>query len=142
MDDEDGGPARASLPEVFRRVLERLDRFAPLPPGTRFLRTLGPGTPGSQAVSIAEREPATDVIEGPHTIFVTVELPGVSRKDIDLHATETTLVVSANSPSWKYYREIPLPAPVCVDVITATYKNGVLDVSLEKRDKTWRIPVN
>ena len=93
MDDEDGGPAGGSLPEVFRRVLERLDRFAPLPPGTRFLRTLGPGTPGPQAVSIAEREPATDVIEGPHTIFVTVELPGVSRKDIDLHATETTLVV-------------------------------------------------
>jgi HSP20 family molecular chaperone IbpA len=30
---------------------------------------------------------------------------------------------------------------VRTDVITATYKNGVLDVSLERKDRTWRIPL-
>ncbi len=140
MDGEDGAVGRPSVPEVFRRLLERLDRFAPLPPGTGLVPRLGPG-----AVSLdlqgRQIEPATDVIEGVDTIFVTIDLPGVRRRDIDLRATEGTLVVSANSPTRTYYREILLPAPVRTDVIRATYKNGVLDVSLERKDRTWRIPV-
>jgi len=140
MDGEDGAVRRPSVPEVFRRLLERLDRFAPLPPGTGFVPRLGPG-----AVSLdlqgRQIEPATDVIEGVGTIFVTIDFPGVRRRDIDLRATEGTLVVSANSPTRTYYREIPLPTPVRTDVIRATYKNGVLDVSLERKDRTWRIPV-
>lgn len=140
MDGEDGAVRWPPVPEVFRRLLERLDRFAPLPAGTAFVPRLGPG-----AVSLdlkgAQADPVTDVIEGIQTIFVTIELPGVSRKDIDLRATEAALVVSANSPTRKYYREIPLPAPVRTDAIAATYKNGVLDVSLEKQDRTWRISV-
>jgi HSP20 family molecular chaperone IbpA len=138
MDGEDGAVRRPSVPEVFRRLLERLDRFAPLPPGTGVVPRLGPG-----AVSLdlqgRQIEPATDVIEGVDAIFVTIDLPGVRRRDIDLRATEGTLVVSANSPTRTYYREIPLPAPVRTDVIRVTYKNGVLDVSLERKDRTWHI---
>jgi HSP20 family protein len=140
MDGEDGAVRWPSVPEVFRRLLEQIDRFAPLPAGAPLAPRLGPG-----AVSLdlqgGQAEPVTDVIEGVHTVFVTIELPGVSRRDIDLRATEASLVVSANSPTRKYYREIPLPAPVRTDAISATYKNGVLDVSLEKKDGTWRIPV-
>ena len=80
------------------------------------------------------------MIEGVHTVFVTIELPGVSRRDIDLRATQGTLIVHANSATRTYYREIPLPAPVRTDAISATYKNGVLDVSLEKKEGTWRVP--
>ena len=140
MGGEVGAVRRPSVPEVFRRLLERLDRFAPLPQGTGFVPRLGPG-----AVSLdlqgRQIEPVTDVIDGIHTIFVTIELPGVSRREIGLRATEATLVVTANSPTRKYYREVPLPSPVQTDVIRATYKNGVLDVSLERKDRTWRIPV-
>jgi HSP20 family protein len=140
MDGEDGAARRPSVPEVFRRLLERLDRFAPLPPGTGVVPRLGPG---SVSLDLQGRqiEPATDVIEGVDAIFVTIDLPGVRRRDIDLRATEGTLVVSANSPTRTYYREIPLPAPVRTDVIRATYKNGVLDVSLERKDCTWHITV-
>jgi len=49
--------------------------------------------------------------------------------------------VSADSRTRTYYREIPLPVPVTSDVIHASYKNGVLDVSLERKDRTWTIPV-
>jgi len=143
MDEEDGATGSSSLPDVFRRVLERLDRFAPLPPGAPFPRSLGPGSPASRIEAVGPGEPATDVIQGPHTIHVTIDLPGVNRENIVMRATETTLTVSANSsPTRKYFREIPLPAPVLIDTIRATYKNGVLDISLEKKDQTWRIPVN
>jgi HSP20 family protein len=141
MGDEDGTLEGRSLPDIFRDVLERLDRFATLPPGAPRLRSLGPGSLTPDVVHVGQREPATDVIEGVDMIYLTVELPGVSRRDIDLRATETVLTVSANSPSRKYFREIPLPASVRVDTINATYKNGVLDVALERKDRPWRIPV-
>ena len=140
MDGEDGAAPRPPVPDVFRRLLERLDRFAPLPGGSSFVPRLGPGTVGLDLKG-GQTEPVTDVIEGVHTVFVTIELPGVSRRDIDLRAREWTLVVHANSATRTYYREIPLPAPVRTDAISATYKNGVLDVSLEKKEGTWRIPV-
>jgi len=140
MDGEDGALRWPSVPEAFRRLLERLERFAPLPPGTGPIPRLGPG-----AVSLdlqgRQIEPVTDVIEGIHTVFVTIELPGVTRKDIHLRATEGTLVVSADSPRRTYSREIPLPAPVRTDIIRATYKNGVLDVSLERKDRKWNVPI-
>jgi HSP20 family protein len=140
MDGEDGTVRSPSVPEVFRRLVERLDRFAPLPPGVGPLPRLGPGNVGLDLRG-RQIEPATDVIEGIHTVYVTIELPGVRRKDIDLRATERTLVVSADSATRTYYREIPLPAPVRTDLIRATYKNGVLDVSLEKKDRPWTVPV-
>ena len=140
MDGEDGTVRKPSVSEVFRRLVERLDRFVPLPPGAGPLPRLGPG-----AVSLdlqgRQIEPVTDVIEGVNSVYVTIELPGVRRSDIDLRATERTLIVSADSRTRTYYREIPLPVPVTSDVIHATYKNGVLDVSLERKDRTWTIPV-
>lgn len=140
MGDEDG-TLEGSLPAQLRKVLERLDRFATLPPRASFLRSLGPGPVTPEVETVGQREPATDVIEGVDLIYVTVDMPGVSRSDIDLRATEALLTVSANAPARKYFREIPLPAPVRVDTIRATYKNGVLDVSLERKDWPWRIPV-
>ena len=141
MADEDERAEPPSLPEVFRRVLERLDRRATLPPGV-YPRILGPGSMDPGTLSIGEREPATEILQTPETVYVTIELPGATREDIDLRSTETTLSVSVNSAARRYYREIALPAPVRVDMIKATYKNGVLDIALEKRDKAWRIPVN
>jgi len=66
-------------------------------------------------------------------VHVTVEVPGVSREDIDLRVTENTLVVTANTPERKVYQEIPLPDPVLDKPVRSTYRNGVLDVTLERR---------
>src|SRR3972149_6057414 len=46
MDGEDGAVRRPSVPEVFRSLLERLDRFVPLPPGTTLFPRLRPGAGG------------------------------------------------------------------------------------------------
>ncbi len=142
MGDEDGTLGEPALPDMLREVLERLDRFATLPAGRPAVQSLGPGSVSLDTSAVGYGEPAVDVIEGGDMIHVTVELPGVERGDIDLRATETVLSVSANSSARKYFREVPLPAPVRVETITTTYRNGVLDVSLERKDRTWRSPTN
>jgi len=79
-----------------------------------------------------EREPLVDIIETDGEVQVVAELPGVDKKDIKLHATPDVLTISVNIPQRKYYKEIKLPAKVNVKEAKTDYKNGVLEVKLQK----------
>jgi HSP20 family protein len=79
-----------------------------------------------------EREPLTDVIDEGKTLSVTLEVPGVEKKDIDLRVTESELEVSVDNEARKYHKRIALPTRVKPPTTKATYKNGVLDVTIEK----------
>ena len=79
-----------------------------------------------------EREPLVDVVETNGEIRVVVELPGVEKTDIKLHGTEDSLTISVDTPQYKYYKEVALPAKVKVKEAKSSYKNGVLEVILPK----------
>lgn len=79
------------------------------------------------------REPLVDVFEEDDTVKVVAEVPGVEKKDIDLNATEDTLIISVKAPQRKYYKEVDLPTKVDPNSAKASYKNGVLEVTLKKR---------
>jgi HSP20 family protein len=81
-----------------------------------------------------EREPLVDIIETNHEIRVVVELPGVEKGDIKLHGTEDSLTISVNTPHYKYYKEVNLPAKVKVKESKSSYKNGVLEVVFPKAE--------
>lgn len=82
-----------------------------------------------------EQEPLTDIIECNDDIAITVELPGVNKEDIDLNVTENTLEITVRAPQRKYHKTVDLPSKVKPKSTKATYKNGVLDIVLEKKDK-------
>jgi HSP20 family protein len=75
-----------------------------------------------------EREPLVDIIETNNEIRVVVEMPGVEKGDIKLHGTEDSLTISVDTPHYKYYKDVELPAKVTVKEAKSTYKNGVLEV--------------
>jgi HSP20 family protein len=79
-----------------------------------------------------QREPITDIIEDAKTIAVTVEMPGIEKKDIDLRVTETEVEMNVDTERRKYHKLIKLPKPVKPSTTKATYKNGVLDLTVEK----------
>jgi HSP20 family protein len=81
-----------------------------------------------------EREPLVDTMETNEDIHVVVELPGVEKTDIKLHGTEDSLEISVDTPQYKYYKEVNLPALVRVRDANSTYKNGVLEVVLPKAE--------
>ncbi|MBN1860356.1 MAG: Hsp20/alpha crystallin family protein [Candidatus Thermoplasmatota archaeon] len=86
--------------------------------------------------SISEEiEPLTDIIEGQNDVAITVEIPGVEKDDIDLIATESTLEIKVDSPKRKYHKRIDLPCNVKTKSTKATYKNGILDIVLDKKEK-------
>lgn len=92
--------------------------------------------------------PRIDVQETEKELRILAELPGMSDKDIDLSLTKDMLTISGekkqeteqNSKGWHckersygtFKRAIPLPCEVDQACCTASFKNGVLRVSLSK----------
>lgn len=82
-----------------------------------------------------EREPLTDVIDQEDTYEVIVELPGVDKEDLRLHATEGSLEIKTED-GIKFFKIVSFETPVKPETAKATYKNGVLSVRLQKRENT------
>jgi HSP20 family protein len=92
------------------------------------------------------REPLTEVIEGENEVSITMELPGVEKKDIDLNLTDSELRVIVDTPTRKYQKYVELPPEIDPETVKATYKNGVLDITIkylapEKKKKGKRIEI-
>ena len=82
------------------------------------------------------REPfATSIINEKDNEFnITAEMPGVNKEDIEVNATESEVVLKAESNGRKYYRSIAAPSPVDPDSAKAKYNNGVLEVTLRLKE--------
>ncbi len=82
-----------------------------------------------------EREPLVDVTTSNGEVKVIAELPGVEKTDIKLNVTEDTLTISVENPNRKYFKEVDLPVKVDPLKAKSSYKNGILEVSLPKRER-------
>jgi HSP20 family protein len=96
-----------------------------------------------------EGTPRSDVVETDKGVEVTVELPGLEEKDIDVTLSDDALTVKAERQVERkdekkgYYisersygsifRSIPLPPGVDSDRAEASFRNGVLTVRLPQR---------
>ncbi len=108
------------------------------PDGKPVIREFGNMKPGpGEATGIefkGETQPLVDVLDQGQELKVVAELPGVEKQDIRLEATDGTLVISAERGSRKYHEEVRLPASVDSNEARSTFKNGVLEVTLKKKD--------
>lgn len=103
---------------------------------------------------------ATEVQEDEHNLIVRLEVPGMDKEHFDIDVIDNHLVVRGEKRVHKEQREgrfhvmecaygsferaIPLPAEVDGDNATASYRRGVLSVTLPKheRARTRRITVD
>ena len=83
-----------------------------------------------------DQEPLIDFIEDGKMLIILVALPGVNKDEIELRVTESCLTVSVDSESLEWYDEFMLPTKVKPKSAYASYKNGVLEIKLEKSEKT------
>ena len=101
-----------------------------------------------QLPALGEWAPALDVSETKDAVLVKAEVPGMESKDIQLSLQEQVLTIKGEKKQEKeekdehYYRSersygafaraVRLPTPVDGSKVTATFKNGVLSVTLPK----------
>jgi HSP20 family protein len=109
--------------------------------------------------------PRVDVVEKDRSLIVTAELPGVKKEDVHLDMEEGALVIHGETRSehedknkehdyvrmertyGSFYRRLPLGFDVEPSQITATLKDGVLEVRIpepsESKDKNEaEIPIS
>jgi HSP20 family protein len=79
------------------------------------------------------REPLVDVVEGDNEVRVLAELPGVKKQGVALTVEGRSLVISAETPTRKYRKELELPYFVELEGSKSTFNNGILEVTLPKR---------
>lgn len=78
------------------------------------------------------REPLVDISDDEKNVYVTAELPGVEKDQINLQVDETTVTIRTDVPERRYYKVIELPERVKPETAKASYHNGILDVTIEK----------
>jgi HSP20 family protein len=78
------------------------------------------------------REPMVDVFDEKDRILVIAELPGVSESEIKIEVTGDILNLTASDKDRKYAKEVLLPGKVKPNSEKTTYKNGILEITLEK----------
>ena len=102
----------------------------------------------------AEWLPAVDVAETKNEIVVNVEAPGMDSKEFDISLSKGTLMIKGEKREEKvegeenyhlterrygaFTRSILLPQEVEGDKISASYKNGILRITLPKTEEAKR----
>ena len=85
-----------------------------------------------------------DLYEDENNAFVRAELPGISREDIQVELADGHLTIKATrktgegdeATTTEYSRAITVPDTVQADQVGATSENGVLTVTLPKREES------
>src|SRR5262245_47264330 len=108
--------------------------------------------PGDEALSSAIWSPAVDIYETEDEVVVKAELPEVNQKDIDIQIESNTLTLRGerkfNKETKKenfhriersygtFSRSFTLPGTIDQEKISADYKDGILKISMPKREET------
>ncbi|MEY2490405.1 MAG: hypothetical protein QOC70_2347 [Verrucomicrobiota bacterium] len=114
---------------------------------------------GRQSQLFSEWTPALDLYQNNDNIVAVVELPGMRKEEIEISLHDGTLTISGERKEetsqengaartersvGKFRRSITLPTRVDVNKVSATYKDGLLTVTLPKAEeaKPKQIPIN
>jgi len=88
--------------------------------------------PSGEAVVDELREPMVDVHTEDDHVLVVAEIPGVSKKDVEVALCGDRLTVSAQHRQIRYRKEVVLPQEFSADKMRWGCKNGVLSIRLER----------
>lgn len=98
--------------------------------------------------------PIIDVVDNPREVRITVELPGIDEKDVDLSLDADSLTIKGEKKEEKeekgknyhraervygsFSRTVALPVEIDTDKAEARFKKGVLTVTLPKTAKALK----
>jgi HSP20 family protein len=147
-----GEKSSPALPQEWRpleRLVREIDRLFEDFGGGLFRGSLFDANPFRDGQSIFPSMTAVDVTETDKAYEITAELPGMDEKSVEVRIANGVLGIIGEKRDEKreenkdYYmhersfgsfqRSFPVPDGVDADNIEATFKNGVLSVTLPKR---------
>jgi len=80
------------------------------------------------------REPMVDVLDEKDKYKIFVELPGVDKEKVKLDVAEDSVEIKTEDDK-NFHKMVYLDSAVDIDSSKASYKNGVLTLELDKKEK-------
>lgn len=119
---------------------------------SKVLETRLPHLMGEEAPqSVSDWVPAVDVREEPDRYIITTDVPGVSAKDIEITMEQGVLTIRGERKiereekkenyrrieraSGSFFRRLALPDAAEAEKVSATCKDGVLEIVIPKHEK-------
>ena len=100
------------------------------------------------------KTPKVDVIDRDNEVVVKAELPGVDKKDLDISVTRNSVTIKGSTSHEEkeekgnvyrreisrgsYSRTLSLPAEVKEEQAKAKFKDGILELTMPKVEKSKR----
>ena len=141
-----GAPEHMLRPALFSDMDRMFDDFF----GRRWLRPVGWDRPIGELVSM----PSVDVIDRDDEVVVRAEVPGYKKEDIEISVSDSSLTIKGEMKTEEkeekgdYYRceisqgsfsrVIALPSEVDESKAKASMKDGMLELTLPKLEKSKR----
>lgn len=116
---------------------------------------------GGLGWSLQDREPNVDVADYGHAFVVSADVPGYDADDLEIQVSAESLqirgtrdqtrdrdgasIIRHERQASSFNRRVALPDPIETDAVDATLNNGVLTVTLAKRqpaDEPRRIDID
>jgi HSP20 family protein len=135
---------RTSPFDLMRRFTEEMDHYF-----AQF--GMGRGEQGMTATASGSYFPAVEVLERNGNLIVCADLPGLTKDDVRVEISEDVLtiegerhaeheekqagVVRSERSYGRFHRQIPLPEGANADQATASFKDGVLEVSMPMQQR-------
>jgi HSP20 family protein len=150
-----------AFPSIFRGYPAHLESSDPLGSLDRVVDGLWRGLGAGAVPASGGFAPRIDVIEREAEYLVTAELPGLEEKDFQLEVHGNALAIAGEKRvehqeeerrGWRwseraygsFRRSVQLPTDVASDKASATFRNGVLTITLPKAEhaRVRHIPVS
>ena len=132
--------------DPFRDIMGMQDEINRL-----FDMTLGRSPFDRTSLFEGEWSPAIDVYESDDSVIVKTELPGMTDQDIEINILGETLTIKGKKKTeaekkeknyhrlersyGSFQRSVTLPSPVMSEKAKASFKNGVLDIEIPKKEE-------
>jgi HSP20 family protein len=103
------------------------------------------------SITLPDWTPSVNIAQTKDNYRLTVDLPGVEKKDVSVTIRDGVLVVEGvknaeesisdvtmhrtESPTGRFIRSFSLPEEVSADKMTAVYKDGVLTLTIPKQEQ-------
>ena len=132
--------------DPFRDVMSLQERMNEL-----FERTMRRRADEEEGLAARAWSPAVDIYETDEKMVIKAELPGLKKEDIDIEIRDNTLTLKGERKFEKeikqenyhrvertygsFQRSFTLPSTVKQEAIEATFKDGILEVSLPKAEE-------
>ena len=138
----------------FTSMFKMFDEMVEDLMGDRFFSSFRIPSLLEPAVHVARWSPSVDIAEDDKQIMIDVDLPGIDEKDLKVEMEGNSLIISGRREQtekeetanyirqerWygEFYRSFTLPESADLDKIEARYNNGILQITIPKKEDARR----